>query len=243
MHLIKVDAISSTNSLAREWWKDNHPEELICFWAREQFEGRGQRGTQWTSEAGSNLTFSILVPAPRISMSHQFVLSALVALQLARGLRKMDIPRMAVKWPNDIMSANKKLGGILIENIVSNGKISASIVGIGLNVNQEDFSNLPSASSLKIVSGRRFDLQDLLESLLLDLEPALEELSDAQASTVMESYKKLLFRKDVASTFELPDKRLFQGIIRDVALDGKLIVQIHNDQLQHFDIKQVRLRF
>lgn len=243
MHLIKVDAISSTNSLAREWWKENHPQELTCFWAREQLQGRGQRGTQWTSVAGLNLTFSILMPAPSISVSRQFLLSALVALHLAQVLEKMNIPRVSVKWPNDIMSANKKVGGILIENILSGGSIAASLIGIGLNVNQEEFSNLPNAGSLKMAGGRAFNLQELLENLLEDLEPALVEVSDEQASEVMESYKKFLFKKDVASTFELPDKKLFSGIIRDVALDGKLVVQAQDGQLEQFDIKEIRLRY
>lgn len=243
MHLIKVDAISSTNFLAREWWKENRPEEPVCIWAKEQLQGRGQRGTEWISTAGLNLTFSILVPAPRLSISHQFVLSAKVALHLAQLLQRMDIPRVTVKWPNDIMSANKKLGGILIENILSNGEISASIIGIGLNVNQEDFRHLPHAGSLRTVSGKSFNLQELLEKILGDMEPALLVLSDAKASAVMESYKKLLFRKDVASTFELPNKRLFSGIIRDVALDGKLVVQTQDNQLEQFEIKEVRLRF
>lgn len=243
MHLIKVDAISSTNSLAREWWKENHGEELICFWAREQLQGRGQRGTRWTSNGGQNLTFSILMPTPRISLSHQFLLSAVTALQLAQFLQKLDIPRIAVKWPNDIMSANKKLGGILIENMVSDGGIAASIIGIGLNVNQEAFHHLPQAGSLKSVSGKSYDLEGLLESFLEEIEPALREVDDNRSFQVMETYKKLLFRKDVASTFERPDKSLFMGIIRDVALNGKLVVETQDDQLERFDIKEVRLRY
>ena len=66
---------------------------------------------------------------------------------------------LSVKWPNDILSANKKIGGILIENTVKGKKINNSIIGIGLNVNQEKFpDSLKNVTSLKKITNKEFDL-------------------------------------------------------------------------------------
>lgn len=243
MHLIKVDATDSTNSLARTWWKTDGRSSMTCIWALNQLQGRGQRGTIWNAQAGQNLTFSVVVPYPEISLQYQFLLSACVATSISTVLKKLGLSKITVKWPNDIMAGTKKVGGILIENIISQNKYAAAIIGVGLNVNQLDFRELPNAGSLRMASNQEFDLEDVLNLILNNLEAELKQISDQQRDSIMKRYKENLFRMNCLSTFELPNQQLFTGVIVDVDLDGKLVVKIENDQYKSYDIKEIRLRY
>lgn len=243
MHLIKVSAINSTNSLGREMFRSNPAMPLTCIMAEKQLEGRGQRGTVWESKPGENLTFSVVVPNPKFSPSHQFLLSTSIATSIVNSLANFELPKLKVKWPNDIMSANSKIGGILIENVITEGKVVASIIGIGLNVNQTDFEGLPQAGSMKSATGRSFDSQEVLQQVLKDLEETLFETGDKKAEIILKDYKKHLFRKQIPSTFQLPDGTYFSGMIVDVLLNGKLLVKTEDDLLKEYDLKEIKLCF
>lgn len=240
MHLIKVNAIDSTNSFARNLFREKPQLPLTCVMARKQLEGRGQRGTSWDAEDGKNLTFSVFLPKPKISPSHQFLLSAAVAATLLNSLKKFNLPQLKVKWPNDILSANKKIAGILIENILSEGKVAASIIGIGLNVNQENFNKLPQAASMKTITGQEQDLDIVLDSILQDLENSFRNISEENSDIILKSYLDHLFRRNVPSTFELPNGQLFTGMITGVTSQGKLLVKDEDEEKQ-FDLKEIKL--
>lgn len=241
MHLIKVNAINSTNSFAREMFRENPKMPASCIVAKKQLQGRGQRGTIWESEGGQNLTFSVVYPKPGISPGHQFLLSALVATTILQALETYNLPKLRVKWPNDILSANNKIGGILIENVITEGKVVASIIGVGLNVNQTDFSGLPLAGSMSSVSGKKYDTDEVLSSILKNIEKELALISDMRSEEILAAYKKHLFRMQVPSTFQLPDNSYFSGMIVDVFLSGKLLVKTEDDLLKEFDLKEIKL--
>lgn len=241
MQLIKVNATNSTNSLAREMYRDRPKMGAACIVAEQQLEGRGQRGTTWTAEAGQNLTFSIVYPSPNIPVQQQFLLSATVATAIAKNLQSLGVPKLKVKWPNDIMSANFKIGGILIENVIMDGQLAASIIGIGLNVNQVDFGTLSLAASLKLVTGQHYVLDDVLNGILNEIESALQVLHVLSSEEIMNTYKKHLFRIHTASTFQLPDKTFFTGMIEDVSPNGKLIVKLEENRVKEFDLKEIKL--
>ncbi|MFD2516610.1 biotin--[acetyl-CoA-carboxylase] ligase [Salinimicrobium flavum] len=241
MHLIKVNAINSTNSFARELFKENKAVPVTCILAKKQLQGRGQRGTTWESEEGQNLTFSVLYPHPGIPPANQFLLSAAVAAALVQGLQKFGLPKLKVKWPNDILSANNKIAGILIENVITEGQLTASIIGIGLNVNQEQFPHLPAAGSMYTVSGKKYEPQEVLDVLLNELENRLDLLSNQSAAAILQDYKDRLFRFGIPSTFERPDASRFTGIIAGVKASGELIVRTEDDLLQEFDLKEIKL--
>ncbi len=241
MHLIKVSAINSTNSFARDLLKDNPKLPLTCILAKKQLQGRGQRGTTWEAEEGKNLTFSVFLPRPGINPEHQFLLSATVATSLLSALEKFELPRLKVKWPNDILSANQKLAGILIENVLSEGKVAGSIIGVGLNVNQVEFGNLPQAGSMKTVTGRDFDLEKVLKIVLPELEKDFLQLSEENSEAILSRYQNQLFRRLVPSTFKLPGGQLFTGMIMGVTPSGKLLVQKDEEEITEFDLKEVSL--
>lgn len=114
-----------------------------------------------------NLTFSLLLKPKTIVASHQFELSQLVAISVVKVLReKLGTDEVRVKWPNDIYYRDSKICGILIENSLQGIHIAQSVVGIGINVNQEEFtSNAPNPVSMTNITGETYDLDELLEAV------------------------------------------------------------------------------
>ena len=145
MRIIKLDAIDSTNAYLKQISSAETLEDYTVITAKQQTNGRGQMGKHWHSKAGENLTFSVFKRLNGLSFSNQFYLSIVIALALHKTLTLYNVPNLFVKWPNDILSANKKIAGILIENVVKQNKLDYSIIGIGLNVNQTIFNDLSKA--------------------------------------------------------------------------------------------------
>ena len=212
-----------------------------CIVAKKQLQGRGQRGTVWEAEEGKNLTFSVFLPKPGIDPAHQFLLSATVAISLISALEKFHLPRLRIKWPNDILSANQKIAGILIENILTEGKVMGSIIGVGLNVNQEDFKGLPQAGSMRTATNSEFKTDVVLEFVLKEMETGFRELAEENSEAILSNYKNHLFRRLVPSTFKKPDGKLFTGMILGVNPTGKLLVQTQDEVTTEFDLKEVSL--
>ena len=150
MKLIKINATNSTSSFLKELAQNSSLSEVTIAVANNQTSGRGQMNNSWISEPYKNLTFSLFTPLKKIRIEHQIYLNFAVSLAIYDTLCTCEVPNLYIKWPNDIMSDNKKICGILIENTFSHSLIKNTIIGIGLNVNQEKFhESLVNASSLK----------------------------------------------------------------------------------------------
>jgi len=243
MRTIKVNAIDSTNSFVRKFYDGKTDFEPICIRALNQTAGRGQRGSHWVSRPGENLTFSILYPQKKLNVSRHFILSATISLAVSQVLEKLEIPNIKVKWPNDILSAKQKLGGILIENIVKTEGIVASIIGIGLNVNQIDFAGLPNAGSLKSVTNKNYDLDELLNLLIFQIEKELASLPNRDSTDTLEEYAKKMFRLNMVSVFSSSEGEKFNGIIRGVTTEGKLNLEIEDAVFRTYDLKEIQLLY
>lgn len=242
MRIIKVNAINSTNEFVRDLYRENPEFEPFCVVAKEQTKGRGQRGAGWVSNAGDNLTFSILHPGIPLEIKDQFLLSACVSLAILEVLQKLDIPALSVKWPNDIMSARYKIGGVLIENVLKGKQIAASVIGVGLNVNQISFPNLPQAGSLKLATGKHFNLEELLIKISDKLEEKINRIA-SERDNVLENYESKMFRRDIVSTFQYPNGDYLSGIIRGITNTGLLKLEVEDAVFKTFDLKEVKLMF
>ncbi len=243
MQLIKLDATDSTNAYLKKLLLSSQPEDFTVVSVYDQKKGRGQMGAVWQSNPGKNLTFSVLKKFENFEVKDRFLLNATVSLALFEVLKKWQIPDLSVKWPNDILSGSFKIGGILIENILQKQNIQASILGIGLNVNQQDFDGLPNVSSLKLISGKELPLDELLLSMLTALEKALTTLEGSVSHKVLQDYEKVLFRKDKPSTFRDQNGALFMGFIRGVSTDGKLVVELEDAVKKTFEMKEIQLLY
>ncbi|MFD0862612.1 biotin--[acetyl-CoA-carboxylase] ligase [Sungkyunkwania multivorans] len=243
MNIIKLDAIGSTNDYLKEIYTKRNLEDYTVVSALEQIKGRGQIGTSWASEKGKNLTISVLKKIVCLDHSEQFSISMGVSLAIVKALNYFAVPQLKIKWPNDILSANKKICGILIENIIKNGQMNAAVIGIGLNVNQTYFDHLQSASSLKLINGITYSLDEVLHQVMKQLKEYAPLIEDRAFDQLKKEYEENLFRKDKPSTFKNLDGELFMGFIQGVTDTGKLLVKLEDNRIEEFDLKQIKLLY
>lgn len=243
MRIIKLNAIDSTNAYLKDLLHTKPVEDFTVVIAKEQLKGRGQMGTIWESESGKNLTFSVLKQNVNLKVTKQFVLNMQISLAVYDTLQELKVPNLKVKWPNDILSGKKKICGILIENMLSGPVINASIIGIGLNVNQVDFGKLPKVSSLKVLLGQNFDLDEVLLRIIEKLKNRILEIDAIGFYELKKAYEKVLFRKDKPSTFETPDGELQTGLIRGVSEEGKLVVTLQDNIQKEYVLKEIKLLY
>ena len=246
MKLIKLDAIDSTNDFLKSLSSQDELDNFTVVTAENQTKGKGQMGAKWQSESGKNLIMSVLVKDFVFDNEQVFNLSIIVSLSVIEVLKSLNIPNLSIKWPNDIMSYNKKIGGILIENTLkSDGRI-VSVVGLGLNVNQTNFDELPNASSLAVISGSSFD-KDILPDLVVERMKAKIESWESDAEYFWTDYFNSLFRKGVPMPFKhLNPEALgenFMGIIQGVSPVGKIQILLEDDSVAEFDIKEIQMLY
>lgn len=243
MHIIKLDATDSTNAHLKRMMSERAVEDFTVLVVGEQTQGRGQRGTVWESEAGKNLTFSILKEIDFLEIQQNFGLNMIVSRVLLKVLQTWQIPDVSIKWPNDILSARKKICGILIENVLQSGNSFRSVIGIGLNVNQTEFQIEYQASSLKLLTGMHYEVDEILYSILETLRIEFETFKKTPISVYQREYEELLFRKDKPSTFQTSEGKRIMGFIRGVNPEGKLQVELEDERTVWFDFKEVRLLY
>ena len=227
---IYVTECLSTNDFLIHLTKKNNLPEWSNVSTGYQLKGRGQRNNQWLSQKNKNLLFSFLF-LPEIDIKDQFNIHILVSLGIYHGLKKIGIPNISIKWPNDIYVNDKKISGILIENSISHDKIRKSIIGIGLNVNQKFFKDL-KATSLINVMGKKFNLKLIFDIIL---ETIFYELNSFSASNKLpiKKYKKLLFGLNKSLNFK-SDNNFFSGRIVDVRNNGNIVLLVNNET-KYFD--------
>ncbi len=241
MPLIKLDAVSSTNDFLKDLAQSTNPENFTIVSAESQTAGRGQMGAKWVSEKGKNLTMSILIKNALSDIAEMYNLNIVVSLSVIAALETYKIPKLSIKWPNDIMSGNKKIGGILIENIIkSNGDI-ASVAGIGLNVNQTDFPALPKASSLCVEANKIFDKFEVLQAISTEIMATIPKL-ESDMNSLWENYLSRLFKKGVPMAFEKDGLR-FMGIIQNVTKTGRLELLLEDDSICSYEIKEITMLY
>ncbi len=243
MHIIKLDATDSTNLYLKNLMLSEPLEDLSVVITKEQTEGRGQMGTSWQSTKGKNLTFSILKKFDGFLIQNQFHLNMAVSLAIYTMLHAYNTSDLKIKWPNDILSGTGKICGILIENIAKGRQIRASVIGIGLNVNQTDFPNHFNATSLKLLLGKSFNLDELLQSLLEKLIHYFKLLESGKITEVKESYLEVLFMYGEVANFQKPDGQKFAGTINGISENGRLQVLLESNVLKEFGLKEIKLLY
>lgn len=243
MYIIKLNAIDSTNSYLKAMASVNLPKDFTVVVADHQTQGRGQMGTTWQTEDGKNLTASVFKAFGFVDVEKQFYISMAVALSICKALEILKISQLSIKWPNDILSANKKICGTLIENVIKQNQLKGSIIGFGLNVNQKYFDNLPKASSLSLLTGVVYNKDEVLSQILKQLQYYFAILESKDYEKLKVEYESLLFRKDKPSTFKNEDGTTFSGIIKGITETGKLNVWTEDDVIKTFDLKQVTLLY
>lgn len=241
MYIIKLNAIDSTNLYLKKMVFEKKALNGTTVVAKKQLAGRGQMGTIWEAEEGKNLTFSTLINFYDFKIENQFYLSMAVSLGVKEVVKSHCNSFIYIKWPNDILADKDKIAGILIENTIRGQFITNSIVGIGLNVNQQYFSKtFGNATSLNIISGKQFDLDDVLHEILNKINYYVEILRQHKFKLLKQHYLSCLYRYQLPSMFEDNQKKIFLGKIIDVYNDGKIGIELEDETIRAFSLKEIK---
>jgi BirA family biotin operon repressor/biotin-[acetyl-CoA-carboxylase] ligase len=232
-----LDWVNSTNNYVANLVQEGKIVHGQVIMSDYQGEGRGQRGSNWYSEPGKNLLLSVFLEFDNLSVSEQAWLLKYTAVSILTVIQN-HIKTAKIKWPNDIFVNDKKICGILIENQFLGSKIKNAIIGVGLNVNQENFGQL-NATSLKNECNQDFNRIEILESLINSLNFNLDLLLTNKME-LQHLYRSFLYRIGAKSTFYNLKMGEFLGTIIDVNLEGRLVVQV-NGELMEFELKEIQL--
>ena len=208
--------------------------DCVVVVADYQTAGRGCGSNTWESERGKNLTFSMLIHPEGLPTNEQFHITEVVSVALCETLESYINNKVEVKWPNDIYVGDRKICGILIENRLQGSIIKDSIIGIGLNVNQQVFlSDAPNPVSLYQLTGQETDRDALLNHFL----ETFERVSQRETSGF--DYRGRLYRKGKDSLYEDKTSR-FTARLMDVLPDGRLLLQDETGQERIYAFKEVQ---
>ncbi len=235
-HIVFVPECHSTNSLALELCQQTSTSEGLVVITNQQTAGRGQRGNAWESQPGMNLTFSIVLKPSFLPIKNQFLLNMFSSLAIHDYLsEKSDVPTY-IKWPNDILINKLKICGILIENQLLGERLTHTVVGIGLNINQQQFT-IAKATSLRLITQKVYDLQTELENLLMKVESRYLQLRQNKDSKLREDYLSCMYRLNEHHPFISNGKR-FEGKVLGVDDDGKLRILVGKNE-RTFEVKEI----
>ncbi len=236
--IIELDKIASTNEHAENIIRDQYPNEGTVILAYDQYAGCGEGGTTWESEAGKNLTFSIILRPSFLRPEDQFYLSKMLALGVLKFL-ELYSDEVCIKWPNDLYVRDDKIAGILIENSFTGTTLIYSIAGIGVNLNQTSFpEDLPNPTALINTTGMEIDLMSALKLLCKIIDTHYLMLKEGRFQNIDSIYNGSLYRSHLFSDFESQGKR-FKGKILGVEKTGELLIEKRNGDLKSFGFKEV----
>jgi BirA family biotin operon repressor/biotin-[acetyl-CoA-carboxylase] ligase len=230
--------LPSTNTHAALIMKTTDLPEGSVIYTNYQSAGRGQMGNTWESSDGKNLLISIILFPSMINPAEQFLLSMAVSLAICDFLER-HIPQSTIKWPNDIYVNNDKIAGILIENTILGDKIQNTIAGIGLNINQDVFiSDAPNPVSLRMLTGKNYDLSECLNKLTSDLDKRYKQLISEHFTQIRQEYISRLYHLNEWHKFK--DKNgIYSGQLLSVTDNGKLVVEKRDRSKEEYSFKEV----
>ena len=220
-----------------EMAKRDKVEEGLVIYADHQTKGKGQRGNIWLDHPGKNILASILLSPTFLLPPEQYLLNVTVGLSVIKTVsRYLNQSTVHLKWPNDVLIDDRKISGILIENVLQGNRLEKAIVGVGINLNQDDFGVFPATSIFREL-GKLIERTQFIEELLLDIEHYYLMLKNNGKEMLLQMYHEKLYQKGVVRKYEDKDG-LFEGTILGIDATGKLIVN-REGTLTHYGIKEI----
>jgi BirA family biotin operon repressor/biotin-[acetyl-CoA-carboxylase] ligase len=234
--IIHLSNVNSTNNYAAMLISDQLCQNGTAILADSQSYGKGQRGNSWYSQPSKNILVSFIFNPDNLSVSRQHELTWKTSICLVKTLAKFNI-EANVKWPNDIFVNGKKIAGILIENQIMGELISSSIIGIGLNVNQQHFGGLEATSlfnEIHIEVSKELVFQELCDQM----DYFFKQVSKEEIDLIKFEYDSILYQRNELCKYE-DLKGPFQGEIIGVKSNGFLQLQVGNET-REYGIKEIR---
>jgi BirA family biotin operon repressor/biotin-[acetyl-CoA-carboxylase] ligase len=240
-NLIKLTRVDSTNTYLKNMASNSTPlVEGTVIMAEDQYAGRGQQDMVWIAEPKKNLTFSLLLKPTFLKINEQFTLNMLVCIAIKDALHKYLKTEVLIKWPNDIYYNNQKLGGILIENLLSGTAYKSAIIGIGLNANQEKFADelLDKATSLRQILQADVNLIQLLAEICSHIESGYLRLKAGSYKDLKQVYLSNLLNFGKNAWYRQGDK-VFEGKITGLTDAGLLVISTDGIE-QVYNFKEIQ---
>jgi BirA family biotin operon repressor/biotin-[acetyl-CoA-carboxylase] ligase len=220
--LIELESVDSTNNYAMARIHEGMAFDGLAYIARHQWAGKGQRGKKWLSEPGQNLSLSLVIEPRELILSQQFLFSAAVTLGILDFVQGLKKGKWHVKWPNDIYWRDRKAAGVLIESIIKGEIWQFSVVGIGINLNQEIFpEKLPNAISLKNITGKNYEPVVLAKELILLIQNRITILRK-KPNRILNNFNRSLYKKNSSIKFK-KGSDIIEAILIGVDSSGFLL--------------------
>jgi biotin-[acetyl-CoA-carboxylase] ligase BirA-like protein len=235
----------------------------LALYTDDQQNGKGQRGNVWNGETDKNIAMTLAFPILSTHNIDPVLLNKAQSIGVLRPLQNVIREKLFLKWPNDIVTESKKLGGLLME-ITQVNQQKFLLLGVGINVNQLDWQNQPKATSLAMIQGDAFDRDEVMDAILFSLDDIWKNRKDLQAD-----YSKSLWQIGEQVILEIQSDvcraasetsaligvgaaitdRIFsvgeqvQGLLMDVDQEGRIVIADEHGKLLAFHHGQVRLQF
>jgi len=239
---IVLEVVESTNNYANQLVLSKAAEEGTVVLAHFQKSGRGQHGNHWESAEGKNLLASFILYPNFLPAAKQFYLSKAMSLAIA-GFLDTEATGVSIKWPNDMYVGTRKIAGILIENSIKGSNLYSTIVGVGLNLNQEIFiSDAPNPISLKQITGKNYIVDKVASEILQHLEFWYFKLLSGKYAEIDQAYlNRLLFLNQWAKFAK--QGTAFEAQIVGIGSFGELILEERDGKTSNFAFKELEFIF
>jgi BirA family biotin operon repressor/biotin-[acetyl-CoA-carboxylase] ligase len=238
--IIYLEETASTNRYVQEAAEAGTlPDGSVIVVAACQTAGRGQAGNAWEAEAGKNLTCSLLFYPRSLHAAQSFAIAQLAALSIKQIIDPYT-PHITLKWPNDVYHGDRKIAGVLIENLLAGSQITRSIIGIGLNLNQTRFrSDAPNPVSLAQITGRTVPPLDMIAPLQRAIHLYIQQLESDGAENIHHQYLAALYRREGSHPFQDAHAR-FHARIHHIEPSGLLVLERADGSLASYTFKEVK---
>ena len=233
-------ALESTNLYALNMLSKSNPTEGTAISTYNQLNGRGQIGSKWESQPNKNISLSIILYPNFLKARDGFLLNQAISVSIWEFICCHIDYGAKIKWPNDIYIHDRKVAGLLIQNSIQGQHLQSSVVGIGININQEYFSKaLPNPTSLINETKTTFDLDELSQQLFDQIERNYFLLKSGSLKIIQKKYLSALYKLNIPTKFTTHQGVSFEGIIRSTTADGKIRIEDEKGFMHTFNLKEV----
>jgi len=239
LNLRKLSASPSTNKELKKLLKSNNLESGDGVWTLNQTDGVGQLGSVWQGETNSHLAFSVYKCFENLNPKWIYSINSASALAVVKTLAYFNVPNLSIKWPNDILSGNKKICGILAESQMNGNQIK-SIIGIGINLYEKSFIKLPNATSVFIETQKIPSANEFIANLSKNLMFYMSFCVNSSIEDLSKMFHNKLFYWKKNIEFEI-DGRLDEALISKVHLNGLIELEFKNGKIRNFQPKEIKM--
>ena len=239
MKIIKLDAIDSTNSFLKNKSSNQEIDDFTTVYTQNQFNGRGRTNKQWISEPNKNIALSLFKRIKKTDLEHIFLLNVIASISILELLEKYLVKDVKVKWPNDVMVKNKKISGVLIENKIKKNNSINSVMGIGINVNQQNFPDFLSATSIVNEIGSVSEIDLLANELAVIIKSNFKFLK-SKSKIYLDHYNNKLHNKNQTVRFKNNIGKIEVGKIVKVDFRGNLMIMNEKGKIEYFKENEIK---